>query len=38
MQNLKSRTAYTHHVIRAHLQGFTPMTYAQFVRFGMFKV
>jgi hypothetical protein len=38
MQNIKSRTAYTWHVIRAHLQGFEPMSYAQFVKFVMFNI
>lgn len=38
MFNVKSRTAYSFHVIRAHLQGFEPMTYAQFVRFTMFSI
>lgn len=38
MQNLKSRAAYTRHVIRGHLQGFEPMSYADFIRFSMFKI
>jgi hypothetical protein len=38
MFNVKSRTAYSRHVLRAHLQGFTPMGYVQFVQFIMFKV
>lgn len=38
MFNLRNRTAYTRHVLRAHLQGFAPMSYAQFVRFTMFAI
>ena len=36
--NIKSRTMYSFHVIRGHLQGFKPMTYVQFVKFSMFKI
>lgn len=38
MQNVKSRTAYSFHVIRAHIQGFKPMTYAQFQLFVLFNI
>lgn len=38
MANIKSRKAYTWHCIRAHLQGFEPLSYAQFVQFVMFKI
>ena len=38
MFNIKSRTAYSRHFLRAHLGGFTAMTYAQFVKFSMFKI
>lgn len=38
MQNVKSRTAYSRHFLRAHLQGFKPLTYAQFVQFVLFKI
>lgn len=38
MANIKSRRAYSQHVIRAHLQGFKPMSYEQFVLFVLFKI
>jgi hypothetical protein len=38
MFNIKSRTAYTRHCLRAHLQGFAPMSYVQFARFVLFNV
>lgn len=34
----RARIAYTQHCIRAHLQGFEPLTWVQFQRFGLFKV
>ena len=38
MFNNRSRTTYTWHVIRSHLQGFTPMSYPQFVKFVLFNI
>ena len=38
MQNIQSRRAYSQHVIRAHLQGFEPLTYEQFQLFVLFKI
>lgn len=38
MANIKSRRAYSQHVIRAHLQGFEPMSYEQFVLFVLFNI
>lgn len=38
MQNIKSRTAYSWHVLRSMRQGFKPMGYAQFVAFVLFKI
>lgn len=38
MQNLKSRRAYSLHCLRAHREGFQPMSYPAFVRFVLFNV
>jgi hypothetical protein len=38
MFNIRSRTAYTMHVIRGMRQGFIAMSYSKFVRMGMFAI
>lgn len=38
MFNIRTRTAYTAHVIRSFRGGFVAMSYAKFVRMGMFAI
>lgn len=38
MQNIKSRTAYSRHVMRSFVGGFTAMSYAKFQRIVMFHI
>lgn len=38
MFQTRTRTAYSRHVLRAHLQGFAPLSWVQFQKFTMFSI
>lgn len=38
MENIKSRAAYSRHVLRSFFGGFTAMSYAKFQRIVMFNI